>query len=459
VSDDTAPRNSGPRRVDQWVLGKELGRGGNAIVYRARQEGLQEPIALKVLKTPLRSQEPYQRFVREVGFLRGLTVTNGILPLLDAKVPAPPTPSNVAWLAMPIATPIKKALSGESLPTVVEAIASIAETLNRLKTDHRIAHRDIKPGNLYQLDGEWLVGDFGLIDLPDMSDLTRKGRPLGPAHYMAYEMIEDATTEDAYPADVYSLGKTLWVLATEQGYPPPGHQAANVSGFSIADMRPFARADLLDKLIDFMTRIPPAQRPSMTQVATDLRQWQELQNTMPPIELGDLQAQIRAKLQAELAQQDRQSQWVAAAETTFTTLTRLFEPINEALRVAHPRPDLNNRYDELCRGLLSTHATLSSPRALLNKYLCSQIGGGSDTHPLQLKLGVGIELIEDGTLIIRGLIFCGLEDISPARYFWQAEPQGGPVGSIETERALELVIQAVAENLEYGLEAFVTGLP
>ena len=118
---------------------------------------------------------------------------------------------------MPVATPIAQSLGGRPLADVVEAVATIADTLARLQADFDIAHRDIKPGNLYELDGVWLIGDFGLIALPDAETLTHDGRQVGPAHYTAYEMFLSPTTAQPHPADVYSLGKTLWVLATGQG--------------------------------------------------------------------------------------------------------------------------------------------------------------------------------------------------------------------------------------------------
>ena len=90
---------------------------------------------------------------------------------------------------MPIATPIAPALEGRPLADVVGAVAAIADTLARLQRDFNIAHRDIKPGNLYKLAGSWPIGDFGLVALPDAESLTVDGRQVGPAHYTAYEMI------------------------------------------------------------------------------------------------------------------------------------------------------------------------------------------------------------------------------------------------------------------------------
>jgi serine/threonine protein kinase len=271
------------RTIGPWTLIEQLGRGGNAVVWRATRDGLDEEAALKVINATKANKEPYRRFVAEIEFLRSLGDTGGVLPLMDAYLPDAPSRDDRPWLAMPIATPIADALAGAELTTVVQAVLAIARTLDRLKQESGVAHRDVKPGNLYERDGEWLVGDFGLIAPPNKDELARTGRPVGPAHYTAYELIIDPTGADPHPADVYSLAKTLWVLATGQGYPPEGHQAAGVAGFNVADWRPDARAGALDRLIDRCTRLPPGQRPSMAVVVSELETWLELsRSTLEP---------------------------------------------------------------------------------------------------------------------------------------------------------------------------------
>jgi serine/threonine protein kinase len=449
-------RNRHPRRIDQWIVGRRLGGGGNAAVYRATREGTDEPVALKVLWTQVGGREPYLRFTREVEFLRGLTVDDGVLPLIDASVPDEPTREHLAWLAMPVAKLIREALSGKPLETVVEAMAKIAETLARLADQRNIVHRDIKPDNLYFYEREWLVGDFGLIDIPGMNDLTRQGRPLGPAHYTAYELIADPTIPNPRPADAYSLGKTLWVLATEQAYPPEGHQPAGLAGFSIADWRPHPRAAQLDQLIDTMTLLPPGQRPTMAQVATDLRIWLEMSEAMPPLDIEDIQSLIRSKLRPELTEQDLQDQRSHQTAVAFDTLRGLFSPINDALRSVNPHAVINGHDNEV-RDLLQM-PRLNIARSVMQRYICSRIESGPDPYPLQLRAGAGVELLEDGTLIVRGLVICGIPGVVPVRSFWLADPQAARAGSIEAERNIGFIVQQVAENLRPGLEAFLNGL-
>lgn len=214
-----------PRLIGPWTLVEELGSGGNATVYRATSDRFSDPVALKVINTTKAAREPYRRFVREIEFLQKLEDESGVLPVLDAHLPEVPTKTDRPWLAMPIARTLSQALADEPLETVVTALAAVARCLTRL-ADQGIAHRDIKPDNLYELGGQWLVGDFGLVALPEESNLTDADRPLGPTYYRPYEMTINPKDADPFAADVYALGKTVWVLATGQNYPPQGHQPA-----------------------------------------------------------------------------------------------------------------------------------------------------------------------------------------------------------------------------------------
>jgi serine/threonine protein kinase len=116
--------------------------------------------------------------------------------------------------------------SEADLPAIVAAVASIADTLATLRREHGLTHRDIKPQNLYRHDGTFVVGDFGLVAVPDAEALTAPGKLVGPANFVAWEMMAKEPGVNPAPADVYSLAKTLWVLAAGANWPPPGHQPA-----------------------------------------------------------------------------------------------------------------------------------------------------------------------------------------------------------------------------------------
>jgi serine/threonine protein kinase len=294
--------NGQTKTVGPWALHERLGSGGNASVWRAARADSDKDVALKVINAKKVEREPYQRFVREIEFLRTHQDVPGLLPLLDAHLPDQPSKNDQPWLAMPIATPIAGALAGRPLAEVVGAVAAIADTLARLQRDFDIAHRDVKPGNLYQLDGSWLIGDFGLIAIPDATGLTMEGRPVGPAHYTAYEMILSPATANPHPADVYSLGKTLWVLATDQAFPPEGHQPVGTRRFEIGDFRPHPRSGVLDQAVDLMTRLHPEERPSKDQVARDLAAWQTLASEPVKFDVSDARSRLRAKLESAMSE-------------------------------------------------------------------------------------------------------------------------------------------------------------
>lgn len=452
--------NSIPKdqRVGPWILGRKINGGGNADIFEATRIDTDQRVALKIIRTQKADREPYQRFAREVEFLRSLTIEDGALPLLDASVPTAPTKDNQAWLAMPVAEPIRDALSGARLETVVDATATIAETLASL-AERGVAHRDIKPGNLYRLDGRWLVGDFGLIDIPDLEQLTREGRPLGPAHFTAHELIVRAASADARPADVYSLAKTLWVLATEERYPPEGHQVAGVAGFSIADMRPHRHAGQLDRLIDSMTQLRPELRPTMDQVARDLRAWLQMTSEQPGLAIDDIRARLRARLQPQLEELDIQAHRRKQAEDATTRILNLMDQLNLELRSIHPSAVIDKRFDSECDGLLQSRATISRPPSVFHWYTVSWLESGSGPHPLQLKIGCGIELDTPGNLRVRAVILSGHKEVMGANFFWLSDVKEAPVGSIESEQEMQAAVADLAAKLPEALEFFHDSLP
>lgn len=180
-----------------------------------------EHVAVKELKTHRLDAEPYRRFRDEVAF-HTAGPHPGVLPVLGAHVPAAPSGEDPAWLAMPIAETVRAALgTGPALDEVVQAVHVYAATLARL-AEGGVHHRDLKPDNLFRHEDQWVVGDFGLVTWPGKQALTEPGQKLGPAHFVALEMVDDPAGADAGLADVWSLAKVLWVLASGQNYPPPG---------------------------------------------------------------------------------------------------------------------------------------------------------------------------------------------------------------------------------------------
>src|SRR5437763_68341 len=105
--------------IGPWHLIERIGSGGNAEVWRAKNSA-GDSVALKVLRQRRVESEPYQRFRDEIAVLRTLNNPPGILPLVDAHLPERPSRVDRAWLAMPIATPIRNFLG--SAPDLKEVV-------------------------------------------------------------------------------------------------------------------------------------------------------------------------------------------------------------------------------------------------------------------------------------------------------------------------------------------------
>lgn len=437
---------------------ERLGSGGNATVWTATRPDLGIPVALKLINATKVHKESYQRFVREIKFLRQHQSIPGVLPLVDANLPEQPSKDDRPWLAMPIATPIAEALEGKPLTDVVVAMASIAETLARLQSEMDIAHRDIKPGNLYELQGSWLIGDFGLVAVPDAQPLTAEGRQVGPAHYTAYEMIVDASSADPHPADVYSLGKTLWVLATGQTWPPEGHQPVGTRGFGIGDFRPHPRADVLDQEVDLMTRLRPEERPPKEQVARDPAAWSELTSVPVIFDASEARARLQAKLQTRIAEQDRQEQ---LKELTYAAIRRLQElsaPLNDGLKSLYSRTMVDSQSDEMTRNILKTRDHRGQ-ELLLRWQRCTIVAPFDRIGSTTLRMSRCLELFDDGTLQLHLMVHVGPEGVAGTYFDWRAKSLSASIGSVEAEKMLEDGVRDLSAALKEGVDIFVEKQP
>jgi serine/threonine protein kinase len=206
----------------RWHTIRRLGGGGNAEVYVATDDVGEAALKVLHLRKQSAESEAYRRFRDEIAIHRRLTPRKGILPLLDANLPESPSRDDPGWLVTPLATPIERELGDRpELHRVVETVAELAEVLAGL-AEEGISHRDIKPNNLYAYQGEYVLGDFGLVSYPGKEIVTDGNRAVGPIYFQAPEMIFTPGTADGRLADVYSLAKTLWVLAAGQRWPLPG---------------------------------------------------------------------------------------------------------------------------------------------------------------------------------------------------------------------------------------------
>lgn len=329
-------------RLGNWTLLEVLGAGGNGLVWRAKHIDGREA-ALKVLKFKSvgPSSKAYRRFKAEVTSLQRLAGERGILPVIEHNLPERPAASDPPWFAMPIATEIGQALgAGASLTDVVAAVRSIAETLASLH-ERGFVHRDIKPGNLYFFDGGWCVGDFGLVNFPGREPLTAPGEKVGPQHFLAPEMLSaNVGEEDHRPADVYSLMKTLYVLATGQRWPTPGPHRVDEPGTTISAYVSGPGATQLDVLLERGTKMDPRKRLTMAEVVSELDAWLSPPETPALADLTDVAALFATKRHRAEKEDERRLAGIDRARESFGRLAEHVRRLEGELRLVAPQQEL-----------------------------------------------------------------------------------------------------------------------
>ncbi|HTI32130.1 MAG TPA: serine/threonine-protein kinase, partial [Miltoncostaea sp.] len=187
----------------RYRIEAEIGRGGQAVVYRATQLDLDRPVALKVFDEGyLTRAGALERFRREA-IAAGRLEHPRIVPVYDAG-----DVGGRAYMAMrfiPGDSLAERIARGGPLPPD-EAIAVLSDIAAALDFAHArgTIHRDVKPANiLLDPDGTSYLGDFGLVRLDDMPGLTRRGDWLGTAEYVSPEQVEGEPATAA--SDAYGL--------------------------------------------------------------------------------------------------------------------------------------------------------------------------------------------------------------------------------------------------------------
>ena len=208
----------------RYTIERELGRGGMATVYLARDLKHDRLVALKVLRPELAASLGADRFLREIQVTAHLTHPN-ILPLLDSG-----RADEFLYYVTPYVEgeSLRSRLERERQLPVDEAVRLAAAVAGALDYAHRhqIIHRDIKPENILLEDGQPVVADFGIaraLHAAESAKLTETGVAVGTVAYMS---PEQATGEEFDGrSDIYSLGCVLYeMLAGEPPFTGPTAQ-------------------------------------------------------------------------------------------------------------------------------------------------------------------------------------------------------------------------------------------
>ena len=212
-----------PSISNLYKLERELGRGGMATVYLARDLRHGRLVALKVVRPEVTRELGTVRFLREIRVAAQLHHPH-ILPLYDSGMfEAPPDPPSPFYV-MPFieGETLARRLAVEHRLAVGEALGLACEVASALDYAHRqnVVHRDIKPENILLEDGHAVVADFGLaraITAAGEDGLTAEGLTVGTPAYMSPEQSVGEADLDGR-TDVYSLACVLYEMLV--GEPP-----------------------------------------------------------------------------------------------------------------------------------------------------------------------------------------------------------------------------------------------
>ncbi|HWN24324.1 MAG TPA: serine/threonine-protein kinase, partial [Candidatus Sulfotelmatobacter sp.] len=201
-----------------YRLLEEIGRGGQGVVYRARQKSLNRTVALKVIGLgPWTTEANLKRFRREAEAAASLEHP-GIVPIYEVGEREGSCYFSMKFVEGGQLDDVMKRES-MSMRQTAELIAKVARTVHYAH-EHGILHRDIKPGNiLLDAKGNPLLTDFGLARLVEAeSTITRTLEMIGTPSYMAPEQAAGEHANISKTTDVYGLGAVLYQLLT--GHPP-----------------------------------------------------------------------------------------------------------------------------------------------------------------------------------------------------------------------------------------------
>jgi serine/threonine protein kinase/Flp pilus assembly protein TadD len=217
--------------ADRYLIERELGQGGMAIVYLAQDIKHDRKVALKVMRPDIASEIGAERFLREIKLAARLAHPH-ILPLYDSG-----EAGGLLFYVMPNmeGSSLRERMDREGQLPLADALRVTREVASALDYAHRhgVVHRDVKPENILLHEGAAMVADFGIgkaLSAPGAA-ITQTGIAVGTPAYMSPEQASGEGDVDGR-SDLYSLGCVLYeMLAGEQPFTGPTAQAVITKRF------------------------------------------------------------------------------------------------------------------------------------------------------------------------------------------------------------------------------------
>ena len=204
--------------ADRYAIQEELGSGGMATVYLARDLKHDRDVAVKVLRPELAAAVGHERFLREIKTTAQLNHPH-ILALHDSG-----ESDGFLYYVMPYVEgeSLRDRLDRERQLSVGDALRIAHQVADALSYAHEqnVIHRDIKPENILLSGGHAVVADFGIamaVTEAGGDRLTGTGTSMGTPEYMSPEQAEGLQDLDGR-SDTYSLGCVLYEMLS--GEPP-----------------------------------------------------------------------------------------------------------------------------------------------------------------------------------------------------------------------------------------------
>jgi hypothetical protein len=262
------PESPGWLIAGQYRLIEQVGRGGFAIVWRARDERLRRDVAAKQLFLPPRFTDEQRRDHRTWTLREARSAARlahpGVVTVHDVV-----EHDGIPWIIMEF-------VPGRTLGEIVRTDGPLPparaaeiglQLVEALRAAHAagVVHRDVKPGNVIVGAGRVVLGDFGIAQVEGDPELTESGIVMGAA---AYTAPERARGEPAVAAsDLWSLGATLFYAVEGRrpfGGPSP---SAVLQAVLTRDPAPTRRAGPLARVLDGLLRKDVATRMNATEAA------------------------------------------------------------------------------------------------------------------------------------------------------------------------------------------------